>query len=54
MATSTSFKLGILPERKWDWRTFATSYGIVILFILIFINIGLIFPEKLQDRKSVV
>ena len=22
------FQLGLLPERKWDWRTFATSYGL--------------------------
>jgi TonB family protein len=48
MATATRFQLGILPERKMDWRTFATSYGGLILFILLLINIGLIWPEKLQ------
>jgi TonB family protein len=48
MATANNFELGILPDKKWDWRTFATSYGFVILLIVIVINIGLIWPERLQ------
>jgi TonB family protein len=42
------FQLGILPERKIDKRALATSYGFVAVVILILINIGLLFPEKLQ------
>jgi TonB family protein len=52
MATPTSFRLGLLPERKWDWRTFATSYGIEILLILILLNLGLIWPERLQLARQ--
>ena len=31
------FQLGLLPEKKWDWRTFATSYGILTGLILLLI-----------------
>jgi TonB family protein len=48
MATPTNFKLGLLPERRMDWRTLATSYGFVIFVILLLINIGFIWPERLQ------
>src|SRR5689334_158535 len=40
--------LGLLPEHKTNWRTLATSYGFVILVILLIVNIGLLFPQKLQ------
>jgi TonB family protein len=42
------FKLGLLPERKMDWRTLATSYGLMVLLILLLINIGLIWPDSLK------
>jgi len=42
------FQLGILPEKKWDWRTFAASYGFVIFLLLLSIVLGLVIPEKLQ------
>jgi TonB family protein len=49
MATyQSSFKLGLLPERKINRRALATSYGIVALILLIVINVGLLMPEKLQ------
>src|SRR2546428_13558755 len=48
MATPTNFKLGLLPERRMDWRTLATSYGFEILVIVLLINIGFIWPERLQ------
>jgi TonB family protein len=43
-----NFKLGLLPERKIDWRTFAASYGVVAFGILCLLFVGLLFPEKLQ------
>jgi len=46
------FKLGLLPERKMDWRTLATSYGAEILLVIILINVGLIFPDKLQLLRN--
>ncbi len=42
-----NFRLGLLPERKMDWRTLATSYGFEILLIVFLINIGLIWPDRL-------
>jgi TonB family protein len=42
------FKLGLLPEKKWDPRTFVASYGIVALLILFFISFGLLFPDTLK------
>lgn len=42
------FQLGLLPERKVNKRAMAISYGLVAVFLLVVINIGLILPEKLQ------
>jgi TonB family protein len=39
-----SFQLGLLPEQKWNWRTFATSYGIVMALILFLIFFGILVP----------
>src|SRR6195256_3643340 len=42
-----SYQLGLLPEKKWDWRTFATSYGIITALILLLIFFGIIVPDTL-------
>jgi len=39
MATPDKFELGLLPERRMDWRTLATSYGIEVLFIMLLLRI---------------
>lgn len=52
MATSTNFQLGLLPERRMDWRTLATSYGLEVLLILVLINIGLIWPDSMQIAQK--
>ena len=36
------FQLGLLPEKKWNWRTFATSYGILVGLILLLAIVGLL------------
>jgi TonB family protein len=46
------FQLGLLPEKKWDWRTFAASYGLVTAFILLFLLFGLLMPEELQTTLN--
>jgi TonB family protein len=49
MATAYGgFRLGLLPERKINKRAMVTSYGLVMLLLLIVINLGLILPEKLE------
>jgi TonB family protein len=42
------YQLGLLPERQIDKRALLTSYGLVTLVVIIFINLSLILPEKLQ------
>jgi|SRR5580698_3163069 TonB family protein len=41
------FQLGLLPEKKWDWRTFATSYGILAGLILLLIIVGVMTSDSL-------
>ena len=44
--------LGLLPERKWDWRTFAASYGLEVVLILLIILAGILWaPNYLQLQK---
>ncbi len=42
------FQLGLLPERKIDKRALATSYGLVTLAVILFINLSLLLPESMQ------
>jgi len=52
MATAYGgFQLGLLPERKINKRAVAAAYGLVALALFILINVGLLFPEKLQLRQ---
>ncbi len=44
--------LGLLPERKFNWWTLISSYGFEALLALVVINIGLIWPDTLQLRRS--
>jgi TonB family protein len=46
------FQLGLLPERRMSWQTLATSYGIECIFILLLVNVGLLFPDKLQVKSN--
>src|SRR2546427_13087070 len=52
MAMSNDFQLGLLPERKLNWRAMASSYGFVILLILLLINLGLIWSDRLQIAQK--
>ncbi|HZQ25910.1 MAG TPA: energy transducer TonB [Terriglobales bacterium] len=47
-----NFQLGLLPERKMDWRTFATSYGLEVLLVLLLINVGLLVPDRLELSRQ--
>jgi TonB family protein len=52
MPKPASLTLGLLPERKRDWRTFAASYGLVTLLILLLLTLRLAFPDELQFRQT--
>lgn len=40
------FQLGLLPEKKWNWRTFATSYGLLTGLILLLVIIGIMAQDS--------
>ena len=46
------FQLGLLPEKKWDWRTFATSYGLLTGLILLLILVGIMTSDTLIPNVS--
>ena len=46
------FQLGLLPEKKWDWRTFATSYGLLTGLILFLILVGIMTSDTLIPSVS--
>jgi len=49
MATpADSLTLGLLPEQRLNRRAIAAAYIAVALAILLLINLGLIFPQRLQ------
>lgn len=53
MATyNGGFQLGLLPENKWNWRTFAASYGLVTALILLLILFGIIMPDTLPIKMN--
>jgi TonB family protein len=48
MATPyNTLQLGMLPERRIDKRAVAAGYAILIVFFLVLINLGLLFPERM-------
>ena len=47
-ADKIEFHLGLLPERKMDWRTLVTSYSFEILLVIFMINVGLIWPDRME------
>lgn len=52
MATPDKLEFGLLPERRMDWRTLATSYGIEAFFILLLLGAGFFFPDTLRLRQK--
>jgi TonB family protein len=52
MATyQRGFQLGILPERKIDRRAVATGYTFMVLLTLLLINVGILFPDRIQFKQ---
>src|SRR5579885_580469 len=52
MPVSDDFQIGLLPERRMDWRTLAASYGAVVLLLLIMASMGFLFPDQLRLRQK--
>jgi TonB family protein len=52
MATyQRGFQLGILPERHIDRRALATSYTLMVVLLLLLINVGVIFPDRIALKQ---
>src|ERR1700689_3048652 len=47
-----SLELGLLPEKKWDWRTFVASYGMLSCLVLLLLLFGIIFPDTLLINSN--
>ncbi|MFZ0800283.1 MAG: energy transducer TonB [Terriglobales bacterium] len=45
------FQLGLLPEKKWNWQTFALSYGFVTGLILLMIICGILTSDTLISES---
>ena len=49
---SGGFQLGLLPENKWNWRTFATSYGLLTALILLLMVVGVMTSDTLINLEN--
>jgi TonB family protein len=47
MTSRQNLTLGLLPDKKLDWRKFVLSYGIVVALVLILLVSHLIWPERM-------
>jgi TonB family protein len=45
------FQLGILPERKIDKRALVASYTFMVVALLLLINLGVLFPDRIQLKQ---
>jgi TonB family protein len=47
--SSDTLTLGLLPERKRDWRTFLLSYSLCTIIVLMMLVARLIWPERMNS-----
>ncbi len=48
----SKLELGLLPDKKWDWRTFVASYGMLSCLVLFLLLFGIIFPDTLLINSN--
>lgn len=46
-----SYQLGLLPEKPWNWRSFAAGYGMVTGLILLLVICGILMPETIMTAS---
>ncbi|HEY7352621.1 MAG TPA: TonB family protein [Terriglobales bacterium] len=49
LSTNQPLTLGLLPEKKRDWRTFLFSYSMCLAVLLLLLLVRLIFPEHMDS-----
>jgi TonB family protein len=47
-----AFQLGLLPEKKWNWRTFLASYGILAGLLALLIVAGIMTSDTMLTASS--
>jgi TonB family protein len=47
-----TYQLGLLPEHKWNWRTFAASYGFVAFLILLMMLLGILATDSILPSMN--
>src|SRR6202521_4112424 len=52
MAMPGKLEFGLLPDRRMDWRTLATSYGIEVFILLLLLGARFLFPDSLRLRQK--
>jgi TonB family protein len=52
VSSSPEFQLGLLPERKLNWRAVTGSYVLLVLVVSFVVNMGLIWPQHLTLQRS--
>lgn len=52
MSPQETLTLGLLPEKKLDWRKFVLSYGAVLFLILFLLLAHLIWPDRMSTLAS--
>jgi TonB family protein len=52
MSLHETLTLGLLPEKKLDWRKFVLSYGVVLFLILFLLLARLIWPDRMSTLAS--
>lgn len=52
VSSSPEFQLGLLPERKLDWRAVTGSYVLLVLVVGFIVNMGLIWPQRLTLQRN--
>ena len=52
MSSHETLTLGLLPEKKLDWRKFVLSYGVVLFLILFLLLARLIWPDRMSTLAS--
>lgn len=49
MPSNETLTLGLVPEKKRDWRTFLFSYGVCVVLVLFMLLARLIWPEHMSS-----
>ncbi len=49
MSARETLTLGLLPEKKRDWRTFLFSYSMCVILVLMMLVARLIWPDRMSN-----